>query len=70
MRHPPKKLYFNHGIKFGCIVEVYEKPDGNFKQLFEFGPEGPGVVRLAFTGGGHYRYLVAVTGIVVVGQGP
>ena len=45
-------------------------PDGNSKQLFEFGPEGPGVVRLAFTGRGYYRHLAAATDAVVVGQGP
>ena len=56
--------------KFECIAEVYSKPDGNFKQLFEFGPEGPGVVRLAFTGGDHYRYLAAAADFVLVGQGP
>lgn len=24
-------------LKFGCTAGVYEKPGGNFKQLFEFG---------------------------------
>ena len=56
-------------LKFGCIFEVYEKPDGNFKHLSGFGPEGPGVVRLAFTGRDNYRYLAAATEIVVGGQG-
>ena len=40
-------------LKSGGIIGVYEKPNGNFKQLFKFGPEGPRAVRLAFTGGGH-----------------
>ena len=27
-------------LTFGCILEVYEKHNGNFRQLFEFGPAG------------------------------
>ena len=27
-------------LKLECIVEIYEKHNGNFKQMFEFGPAG------------------------------
>ena len=57
-------------LTFGCIVEVYEKHNGNFRQLFEFGPAGrAAVVRLAFNGRDHFEYLAAATEIAVGDQG-
>ena len=57
----------------GCPVEVYEKSDGTFKRLFDFGTKNgtDRIVRIAFTGGDHYRYLEAGgLGPAAAGQGP
>ena len=60
-------------LMLGCPVEVYEKSDGTFKRLFDFGTKNgtDRIVRIAFTGGDHYRYLEAGgLGPAAAGQGP